>query len=125
MRHTSRWGVGSEGIRSAVPCRRFTRGSGVNAVPGTRKRWDDVDETDVLIAGATPAGLALALDLERRGVRCLVLETGDGQAETPEVSPIGPRSMELFRRWGVAEKIRCAEFPGARPPDIAWVTQVG
>ncbi|MEV6610424.1 FAD-dependent monooxygenase [Kutzneria sp. NPDC051319] len=84
-----------------------------------------MDETDVLIAGAGPAGLALALDLERRGVRCLVLEPGDGQVDTPAVSPIGPRSMELFRRWGVAEKIRCAEFPGARPPDIAWVTQVG
>jgi len=97
----------------------------VNEVSGTRERWDDVDETDVLIAGATPAGLALALDLERRGVRCLVLETGDGRVEAPEVNPIGPRSMELFRRWGVADKIRCAEFPGARPPDIAWVTQVG
>ncbi|MBB5894990.1 FAD-dependent monooxygenase [Kutzneria kofuensis] len=84
-----------------------------------------MDETEVLIAGAGPVGLALALDLERRGVRCLVLERGDGQVLTPEVNPIGPRSMELFRRWGVAEKIRCAEFPGARPPDIAWVTQVG
>lgn len=97
----------------------------MNELSETRERWDVVDETEVLIAGADPVGLALALDLERRGVRCLVLERGDGRVPTPEVSPIGPRSMELFRRWGVADKIRCAEFPGARPPDIAWVTQVG
>ena len=97
----------------------------MNELSGTRERWDEVDETEVLIAGADPVGLALALDLERRGVRCLVLEHGDGRVATPEVSPIGPRSMELFRRWGVADKIRCAEFPGARPPDIAWTTQVG
>lgn len=97
----------------------------MNVLSGTRKRWDEVDETDVLVAGADPAGLALALDLERRGVRCLVLEPGDGRVAAPEVSPIGPRSMELFRRWGVADKIRCADFPGTRPADIAWVTQVG
>ena len=97
----------------------------MNELSGTRKRWDEVDETDVLVTGANPVGLALALDLERRGVRCLVLEPGDGSVLTPEVSPIGPRTMELFRRWGVADKIRSAEFPGARPRDIAWVTQVG
>lgn len=90
----------------------------------TRKR-DEMDEIEVLISGAGPVGLALALDLEQRGVRCLVVEPGDGGAATPEVSPIGPRSMELFRRWGVADKIRSSEFPGARPADIAWVTQVG
>jgi 2-polyprenyl-6-methoxyphenol hydroxylase-like FAD-dependent oxidoreductase len=84
-----------------------------------------VHETEVLIAGADPVGLALALDLERRGVGCLVLDSGDGRLRTPDVGVIGPRSMELFRRWGVADKIRSAEFPGSRPTDIAWVTQVG
>src|SRR5437867_1383719 len=97
--------AGGERIRPAVPCRRSTPGGGVNEVSGTRKRWDEVDETDVLIAGADPVGLALALDLERRGVRCLVLDHGEGRAPSPAIGPIGPRSMELFRRWGVADKL--------------------
>ncbi|TDD63480.1 FAD-binding monooxygenase [Kribbella antibiotica] len=80
---------------------------------------------DVLIVGGGPVGIALALDLRHRGIDCLVVDAGDGTVRHPKVSTIGPRSMELFRRWGVADAIRTAGWPADHPLDIAWVTQVG
>ncbi|MGH3752208.1 MAG: FAD-dependent monooxygenase [Pseudonocardiaceae bacterium] len=82
-------------------------------------------ETDVLIVGGGPVGLALALDLQYRDVNFMIIDAGDGSVSHPKVSTIGPRSMELFRRWGIAGKIRNAGWPGSYPLDVAWVTQVG
>ncbi|MFS8102146.1 FAD-dependent monooxygenase [Lentzea alba] len=82
-------------------------------------------DTDVLIVGGGPVGLALALDLAYRGIGCVVADAGDGVVRHPKVSTIGPRSMELFRRWGVAEAVRNAGWPVDHPLDIAWVTRVG
>ncbi|MBB4895361.1 2-polyprenyl-6-methoxyphenol hydroxylase-like FAD-dependent oxidoreductase [Streptomyces olivoverticillatus] len=82
-------------------------------------------ETDVLIVGAGPVGLALALDLAYRGVRFLALDASDGLVPHPKVGTVGPRSMELFRRWGLADRIRATGWPGDHPLDIAWVTAVG
>ena len=82
-------------------------------------------ETDVLVVGAGPVGMAMALDLRYRGVDHLVVERRDGRTPLPGVSTIGPRSMELFRRWGLADRIRAAGWPPDHPLDVAWVTQVG
>ncbi|MGA5068623.1 FAD-dependent monooxygenase [Streptomyces exfoliatus] len=82
-------------------------------------------ETDVLIVGGGPVGLALALDLARRGVGFVLAEAGDGQVAQPKVSTVGPRAMEAFRRWGVADAIRGAGWPADHTLDIAWVTAVG
>jgi flavin-dependent monooxygenase StaC len=82
-------------------------------------------ETDVLIVGGGPVGMALALDLKDRGVNFMIIDAGDGSVRHPKVSTIGPRSMEFFRHWGVADKIRNAGWPGSYPLDVAWVTQVG
>ncbi|WP_149184823.1 FAD-dependent monooxygenase [Streptomyces sp. TRM49041] len=83
------------------------------------------DRTDVLIVGGGPVGMAVALDLTYRGIDCMVVDAGDGKVRHPKVSTIGPRSMELFRRWGVAEAVRGAGWPADHPLDIAWVTRVG
>ncbi|MEU4209529.1 FAD-dependent monooxygenase [Streptomyces sp. NPDC026206] len=82
-------------------------------------------DTDVLVVGAGPVGMALALDLKYRGVACIEVEASDGTIGHPKVGTVGPRSMELFRRWGVADRIRAAGWPGDHPLDIAWVTAVG
>ena len=65
----------------------------------------------VLIVGAGPVGLALALDLARRGVACMVVEKGDGVIRHSKMGVVSIRSMELCRRWGIAERVRNAGFP--------------
>ncbi|MFI9202110.1 FAD-dependent monooxygenase [Streptomyces sp. NPDC053048] len=82
-------------------------------------------ETDVLVVGAGPVGMALALDLRYRGVDFMMVEASDGSVPHPKVGTVGPRSMELFRRWGVAGEIRSAGWPADHPLDIAWVTALG
>ncbi|WP_267906124.1 FAD-dependent oxidoreductase [Streptomyces broussonetiae] len=49
-----------------------------------------MQETEVLIIGGGPVGLALALDLRSRGVDCLVLEAGDSRIRHPRVGTVGP-----------------------------------
>ncbi|MER5312830.1 FAD-dependent monooxygenase [Streptomyces sp. NPDC002773] len=88
-------------------------------------RCDRAEETDVLIVGGGPVGLALALDLAQRGVDFVLAEAGDGRVTHPKVSTVGPRAMEAFRRWGVADAIRGAGWPPDHTLDIAWVTAVG
>ncbi|GAA5159711.1 FAD-dependent oxidoreductase [Pseudonocardia eucalypti] len=80
-------------------------------------------ETDVLVVGGGPAGLAMALELRSRKIDFVLLDRGGGAAPDPGV--IGPRAMELFRRWGVAGEIRRAGWPADHPLDCAWVTRVG
>ncbi|MGH3924183.1 MAG: FAD-dependent monooxygenase, partial [Pseudonocardiaceae bacterium] len=82
-------------------------------------------DTDVLIVGGGPVGMALALDLKYRDVDFLLVEASDGAVLHPKVSTVGPRSMELFRRWGVADRIRRAGWPGDHTLDAVWVTTVG
>ncbi len=68
-------------------------------------------ETPVLIVGAGPIGMGLALDLGWRGVECMVVEQGDGTIEQPKIGHIAIRTMEYFRRWGIAQAVRQAGFP--------------
>lgn len=82
-------------------------------------------DTDVLIVGGGPVGMAMALELGYRGVDFVLVETGDLSSVPLRVSTLGPRSMEIFRRHGLAEAIRAAGLTGDHPLDIAWVSRVG
>ena len=68
-------------------------------------------ETDVLIVGGGPVGLALALDLSWRGVRSILVEQGDGTPRHPKVGHVSVRTMEHIRRWGLAQRLRDCGFP--------------
>ncbi len=78
--------------------------------------------TPVLIVGAGPVGLALAGDLGWRGVPCTLIEKTDGCVEHPKMDLIGVRTMEFARRWGIAERVRDAPYPGDYPQDYVWLT---
>jgi 2-polyprenyl-6-methoxyphenol hydroxylase-like FAD-dependent oxidoreductase len=77
----------------------------------------------VVIAGAGPVGLSLAADLSWRGVPCVVVERGDGSAPSPRTNVIASRSMEHFRRLGLAETLRGAGLPDDYPPDLVARTR--
>jgi 2-polyprenyl-6-methoxyphenol hydroxylase-like FAD-dependent oxidoreductase len=76
----------------------------------------------VLIVGAGPVGLALAGELGWRGVPCMLIEKTDGSIEQPRMDMVGPRTMEFCRRWGIAEWVRDAPYPGDYPQDCVYVT---
>src|SRR5687767_12797998 len=78
----------------------------------------------VLICGGGPVGLGLALDLGWRGVPCLLVEQGDGKRIQPKLLQIGVRTMEICRRWGVAQKVAHWGFPDDFPLDNVFVTNL-
>jgi len=75
-------------------------------------------DSDVLIVGAGPTGLTLAIDLGKRGVRCTLIEQKPQPAFLPKMERINARSMEIYRRMGLAEKIRAAGLRPDCPMDV-------
>ena len=77
----------------------------------------------VIIAGGGPVGLTLAMDLASRGVEVLVIERRE-HAEPPSVkcNHISARSMEIFRRLGVADELRASGLGSEHPHDCAYRT---
>ena len=71
-----------------------------------------VADLDVLVVGAGPVGLTLAMDLQARGVKGVIAEIRR-YAEPPSVkcNHVAARTMERFRRLGVAQKLRDAGLP--------------
>src|SRR3569623_3840266 len=73
--------------------------------------------TQVLIVGAGPVGLTLAIDLGRRGIRCTLVEQKAAPEFLPKMERANARSMEMYRRIGLAEPIRKAGLRGGCPMD--------
>ena len=79
--------------------------------------------TPVLIVGAGPVGLTLALDLAWRGIDSLIFEQrAPEERATPRANHVSARAMETFRRLGIAKEVREAGLPHDYPPDIVWKT---
>jgi 2-polyprenyl-6-methoxyphenol hydroxylase-like FAD-dependent oxidoreductase len=77
-----------------------------------------VVETQVLIVGAGPVGLTVALDLGRRGVRCTLIERNTTCIQLPKMERCNARTMEIYRRLGIAEQVRDAGLPRHAPMDV-------
>ncbi|MEZ5665293.1 MAG: FAD-dependent oxidoreductase, partial [Burkholderiaceae bacterium] len=80
-------------------------------------------DVDVLIAGGGPCGLMLAIELGRRGVRCLLVDPKPGTAFNPQANATQARTMEHFRRLGFSREIREQGLPPDHPTDIAYFTR--
>ncbi|MEU1552053.1 FAD-dependent oxidoreductase [Streptomyces scabiei] len=74
--------------------------------------------TDVLIVGAGPTGLALAVDLARRGVGALLVERADALFPGSRGKGMQPRTLEVLDDLGVLDAVRAAGAPA--PVGMVW-----
>jgi 2-polyprenyl-6-methoxyphenol hydroxylase-like FAD-dependent oxidoreductase len=68
-------------------------------------------DTTVLIVGAGPTGLTLALDLSRRGISFRLIEAASTPFQGSRGKGIQPRTLEIFDDLGVIEPILGAGAP--------------
>jgi 2-polyprenyl-6-methoxyphenol hydroxylase-like FAD-dependent oxidoreductase len=82
-----------------------------------------VISTAVLVVGGGPVGLTLAMDLAWRGIDVTVAELRRrGEAPSVKCNHTSARSMEIFRRLGVATKLRNTGLPSDYPHSISYRT---
>ncbi len=80
-------------------------------------------DTDVVIVGAGPVGMTLALCLAQRRIRSTLVEIKAADAPTEvKCNHISARSMEVFRRLGVADDLRASGLPDDYPHDVSYRT---
>ena len=80
--------------------------------------------TQVLIVGAGPVGLTLAIDLGKQGIDCILIEKKEAPEFLPKMERCNARTMEIYRRLGIAGKIREAGLDGDVPMDVYVVTRM-
>jgi 2-polyprenyl-6-methoxyphenol hydroxylase-like FAD-dependent oxidoreductase len=81
-------------------------------------------DTQVLIVGAGPVGLTLAVALGQRGIRCTLIEQKEAPQFLPKMERCNARTMEIYRRMGIADRIRRAGLPADCPMDVFIVTSL-
>jgi 2-polyprenyl-6-methoxyphenol hydroxylase-like FAD-dependent oxidoreductase len=75
-------------------------------------------DTQVLIVGGGPVGLTLAVDLGKRGVRTVLVEQKEAPQFLPKMERCNARTLEIFRRLGIADRVRAAGLPADVPMDV-------
>jgi 2-polyprenyl-6-methoxyphenol hydroxylase-like FAD-dependent oxidoreductase len=85
---------------------------------------DNSRRTEVLIVGGGPAGMLLALFLDRHGVKSVVFNTENGVPTHPRGSTHNSRTMEHYRRLGISAPIRKLGLPPDHPRDAAYFTRL-
>lgn len=82
-------------------------------------------ETSVLIVCGGPVGLTLAIDLAWRGINVTVVELrAAGEPPNVKCNQVSARSMEVYRRLGLAKKLRQGGLPADYPIDVVSSTSV-
>jgi 2-polyprenyl-6-methoxyphenol hydroxylase-like FAD-dependent oxidoreductase len=84
---------------------------------------DQKIETRVLIVGAGPVGLTLAIDFAWRGIDVTIVERRHaGEPPEPKCNHVSAKSMEVYRRLGIATLLRDVGLPADYPNDVSYRT---
>ena len=81
----------------------------------------DSRDSNVLVVGGGPVGLALAGDLGWRGRSCILIEQSDGTIQQPRQDLVGVRTMEFCRRWGIVGEVEAAPYDRDYPQDNVYI----
>ena len=68
--------------------------------------------------------MTLARTLSLFGVHCLLVERNPSTTRHPKMDITNGRSMELFRRLGLAGKLRAVAVPEENNFDVSWITSL-
>src|SRR6266403_2930328 len=68
-------------------------------------------DTDVLIVGAGPTGLVLALFLTRLGVRVRIVDAAAEPGTTSRALVVHARTLEFYRQMGLADALLAEGLP--------------
>src|SRR5215469_173530 len=77
-----------------------------------------VSDPEVLVVGGGPVGLTLAIDLGKRGIRTTLIEQKEAPAFLPKMERCNARTMEIYRRLGIAPKVRAVGMRDDIPMDV-------
>jgi 2-polyprenyl-6-methoxyphenol hydroxylase-like FAD-dependent oxidoreductase len=81
------------------------------------------ERVNVLVVGAGPVGLALAIELGLRGIKVTLVEERARAGAQPRAKTTNVRTMTHMRRWGIAEALRnAAPLPRDYPTDVVFAT---
>jgi 2-polyprenyl-6-methoxyphenol hydroxylase-like FAD-dependent oxidoreductase len=67
--------------------------------------------TSVVIVGGGPVGLSMAILLQRFGIDFVMLERNTGITEHPKARGTWVRTMEIFRQWGIEDRLKLRALP--------------
>ena len=70
-----------------------------------------LSDVPITIVGGGPNGLSMALVLSRQGIASRVLEINATTTDHPKARGVWIRAMEIFRQWGVYDRIRAGGLP--------------
>ncbi|WCM25017.1 FAD-dependent monooxygenase [Sphingomonas sp. QA11] len=83
-------------------------------------------ETDVVVVGAGPVGLAASIELGMRGARVVLVERNSRVGVAPRAKTTNVRTRTHLRRWGIAEHLAHeAPFGIDYPNNMVFVTRIG
>jgi len=81
-------------------------------------------DADVLVVGAGPIGQTLSIDLAKRGVSVVLIERNETCLQHPKMERCNARTMEFYRRLGLADQIRAASRFRDIPMDVVIATHL-
>src|ERR1700733_5093152 len=82
------------------------------------------DQCEVAIVGGGPVGLLLACELGSRHIAVEVFDNKPGTSTHPKANTHTARSMEIYRRHGMADALRTRGLPLDQASDIAYYTRL-